>query len=142
MSVSPLLEGVSWPPHSVMSSSLSSPLPPDWMLTPCLHLPASNSVFGHKDAPNSQQHFSGTHEPWNRLHRTPPSFPTPPPWLKPVDSERGTSVTSHDRDRDTDKRDSSVNKEDKDRYVTLESGGQCIRSGGRLWTKAALCIPV
>lgn len=83
-------------------------------------LTAANSVFGHKDGPNAQQHFnsgsnSGHQEPWNRLHRTPPSFPTPPPWLKPGDSERSTSASSHERDRDSDKRDSLVSKDDKDR---------------------------
>lgn len=82
-------------------------------------LTAANSVFGHKDGPNSQPHFnssssSGPQEPWNRLHRTPPSFPTPPPWLKPGDSERSASVSSHERDRESEKRD-SVSKEDKDR---------------------------
>ncbi|KAJ7997126.1 hypothetical protein DPEC_G00225730 [Dallia pectoralis] len=75
-----------------------------------------NSVFGHKDNPNAQPHFSNNHEPWNRLHRTPPSFPTPPPWLKPAESERSTSVSSHERERDSDKRDpSSISREDKDR---------------------------
>lgn len=87
----------------------------------CLPFPsaAPNSVFGHKEAPNPQQPFGGSHEPWNRLHRTPPSFPTPPPWIKPTDSERSASASSHERDRErdreSDKRDSSVNKEDKDR---------------------------
>jgi len=78
-------------------------------------------VFGLKEGPNPQQHFnSGTNsshqEPWNRLHRTPPSFPTPPPWLKPGDSERSASVSSHERDRDSDKRDSLASKDDKDRW--------------------------
>lgn len=84
-------------------------------------LTAANSVFGHKDGPNAQQHFnSGHQEPWNRLHRTPPSFPTPPPWLKPGDSERSASASSHERDRDSDKRDSLVSKDDKDRWVLLK----------------------
>lgn len=62
------------------------------------------------------QSFSNPHEPWNRLHRTPPSFPTPPPWLKPGELERSSSAAAHDRDRDVDKRDSSVSKDDKERY--------------------------
>lgn len=79
----------------------------------------ANSVFGHKDGPPSQPHFnssssSGPQEPWNRLHRTPPSFPTPPPWLKPGESERSASVSSHERDRESEKRE-SVSKDDKDR---------------------------
>lgn len=73
-----------------------------------------NSMFGHKDGP-SMQSFSNPHEPWNRLHRTPPSFPTPPPWLKPGELERSSSAAAHDRDRDVDKRDSSVSKDDKER---------------------------
>lgn len=82
-------------------------------------LTAANSMFSHKDGPNTQTHFNsssngGPQEPWNRLHRTPPSFPTPPPWLKPTESERSASVSSHERDRDSDKRD-SVGKDDKDR---------------------------
>jgi len=72
-------------------------------------------MFGHKDGP-SMQSFSNPHEPWNRLHRTPPSFPTPPPWLKPGELERSSSAAAHDRDRDVDKRDSSVSKDDKERY--------------------------
>ncbi|XP_037673223.1 fibrosin-1-like protein isoform X4 [Choloepus didactylus] len=38
------------------------------------------------------------HEGWNRLHRAPPSFPTPPPWPKPTDAERALALTSHDRE--------------------------------------------
>ena len=63
------------------------------------------------------QSFSSPHEPWNRLHRTPPSFPTPPPWLKPGELERSAPTAAHDRDRDVDKRDSSVSKDDKERYA-------------------------
>lgn len=84
-------------------------------------LTAANSVFGHKDSPNVQQPFnsssSSSHqEPWNRLHRTPPSFPTPPPWLKPGDSERSASASSLERERDSNKQD-SASKDDKDRWV-------------------------
>ncbi|XP_048468326.1 autism susceptibility gene 2 protein [Rhincodon typus] len=74
----------------------------------------SNTMFSHKDGP-SMQSFSNPHEPWNRLHRTPPSFPTPPPWLKPGEPERSSSVAAHDRDRDVEKRDSSVSKDEKER---------------------------
>lgn len=40
------------------------------------------------------------HDAWNRLHRVPPSFPTPPPWPKPVDTERLSALTNHDREPD------------------------------------------
>ncbi|XP_007899956.1 autism susceptibility gene 2 protein isoform X4 [Callorhinchus milii] len=74
---------------------------------------ASNAMFGHKEGPGVQSH-NNPHEPWNRLHRTPPSFPTPPQWPKPGDSERSSSVTNHDRDRETEKRDTSL-KSDRDK---------------------------
>nr|XP_060641661.1 fibrosin-1-like protein isoform X4 [Anolis sagrei ordinatus] len=77
------------------------------------HTLSHNSIFAHKDGPGVQS-FSNPHEPWNRLHRTPPSFPTPPQWPKPGDSERSSSVTNHDRDRDLEKRDLS-SKEDRDK---------------------------
>nr|XP_054586420.1 autism susceptibility gene 2 protein isoform X2 [Nothobranchius furzeri] len=83
-------------------------------------LPAANSMFNHKEGPGAQQHFSSSgntnsQEPWNRLHRTPPSFPTLPPWLKPGDVERGTCIGSQGRDRDSDKRDILGGNEDRDR---------------------------
>lgn len=70
-------------------------------------------MFSHKEGPNMQS-FNNPHEPWNRLHRTPPSFPTPPPWLKPGEPERSSSATSHDRE--PEKRESS-SKDDKERFV-------------------------
>ncbi|XP_078278051.1 fibrosin-like 1 isoform X4 [Rhinoraja longicauda] len=82
---------------------------------PTGHLAASNSMFGHKEGPGIQS-LNNAHEPWNRLHRTPPSFPTPPQWPKPGDSERTSSVTNHDRDRDLEKRESSLkNDREKER---------------------------
>ncbi|XP_032899826.1 fibrosin-1-like protein isoform X5 [Amblyraja radiata] len=76
---------------------------------------ASNSMFGHKEGPGIQS-LNNAHEPWNRLHRTPPSFPTPPQWPKPGESERSSSVTNHDRDRDLEKRESSLkNDREKER---------------------------
>ncbi|XP_072325000.1 autism susceptibility gene 2 protein isoform X12 [Scyliorhinus torazame] len=74
---------------------------------------ASNSMFGHKEGPGMQT-LNSAHEPWNRLHRTPPSFPTPPQWPKPGEPERSSSVTNHDRDRDLEKRESSL-KSDREK---------------------------
>ena len=87
--------------------------------------PGSNSVFGPKDGPGSLGGFgSPHHDTWNRLHRTPPSFPTPPQWPKAPDGERSSSANSHDREREREreKRDSSVGKEekDKDRWVVVD----------------------
>nr|XP_034953601.1 fibrosin-1-like protein isoform X10 [Zootoca vivipara] len=78
------------------------------------HTLSHNSIFAHKEGPNVQS-FNNPHEPWNRLHRTPPSFPTPPQWPKPGDSERSSSVTNHDRDRESEKREISSSKEDRDK---------------------------
>uniref|UniRef100_A0A3B3DS85 Fibrosin like 1 n=1 Tax=Oryzias melastigma TaxID=30732 RepID=A0A3B3DS85_ORYME len=84
----------------------------------------SNSVFGSKDGPGGLPTFSSPHhDTWNRLRRTPPSFPTPPQWPKSADSERSSSANSHERERERDrererereKRDSSIGKEEKDK---------------------------
>ncbi|XP_042661682.1 fibrosin-1-like protein isoform X15 [Tyto alba] len=86
------------------------------------HALTHNNIFTHKDGPNLQN-FNNPHEPWNRLHRTPPSFPTPPQWPKPTDSERSSSVTNHDRDRERErepeKRDLSLSKDDRDKERDL-----------------------
>lgn len=88
-------------------------------------LTAANSMFGHKDGPTSQQHYNNSStsshpEPWNCLHRTPPSFPTPPTWLRPGDPERSNSANSLDRDRESDKGD-PVSKDDKERLASVQS---------------------
>ncbi|XP_063310476.1 fibrosin-1-like protein isoform X8 [Pelobates fuscus] len=77
------------------------------------HALTHNSLFAHKDSPGLQS-FPNPHEPWNRLHRTPPSFPTPPQWSKVADPERSSSVTNHDRDRE-EKRELSLTKDDRDK---------------------------
>lgn len=91
-------------------------------LPPPAIIVAHNNIFTHKDGPNLQN-FNNPHEPWNRLHRTPPSFPTPPQWPKPSDSERSSSVTNHDRDRERErepeKRDLSLSKDDRDKERDL-----------------------
>ncbi|XP_072521383.1 autism susceptibility gene 2 protein isoform X3 [Salminus brasiliensis] len=84
----------------------------------------ANSVFGPKEGPGLPG-FSPHHDAWNRLHRTPPSFPTPPQWPKSADAERSSSANSHERERERErekererereKRDSSVGKDDKDK---------------------------
>ncbi|KAI5085567.1 fibrosin-1-like protein [Silurus meridionalis] len=78
----------------------------------------SNSVFGPKDSPGLPGFSSPSQDSWNRLHRTPPSFPQ---WPKVSDGERSSSANSHEREkerekeREREKRDSSIGKEDKDR---------------------------
>ncbi|KAM4577283.1 fibrosin-1-like protein isoform 6-T6 [Odontesthes bonariensis] len=78
----------------------------------------SNNVFGSKEGPGGLPTFgSPHHDTWNRLRRTPPSFPTPPQWPKTADAERSSSANSHERERDREreKRDSSIGKEEKDK---------------------------
>uniref|UniRef100_A0A9J7YE12 Fibrosin-like 1 n=1 Tax=Cyprinus carpio carpio TaxID=630221 RepID=A0A9J7YE12_CYPCA len=83
----------------------------------------ANSVFGPKEGPGLPGLSSPHHDTWNRLHRTPPSFPTPPQWPKSADAERSSSANSHDREREREKekererekRDSSIGKEEKDK---------------------------
>ncbi|XP_066512181.1 autism susceptibility gene 2 protein isoform X4 [Hoplias malabaricus] len=80
----------------------------------------ANSVFGPKEGP-ALPGFSPHHDAWNRLHRTPPSFPTPPAWPKPSEPERSSSANSHEREREKErerereKRDSSLSKDEKDK---------------------------
>ncbi|XP_064434212.1 fibrosin-1-like protein isoform X9 [Mirounga angustirostris] len=64
------------------------------------HLTAQGSgIFAPKES--SVLHgLPSPHEAWNRLHRAPPSFPTPPPWPKPVDPDRVSALTNHDREPD------------------------------------------
>uniref|UniRef100_H3AL50 Fibrosin like 1 n=1 Tax=Latimeria chalumnae TaxID=7897 RepID=H3AL50_LATCH len=75
-----------------------------------------SSLYGQKESPSAQG-FSSPHDPWNRLHRTPSSFPMAPapapsqPWPKPGELERHP----HDRDREPDKRDTPVIKDERDR---------------------------
>ncbi|XP_077377381.1 fibrosin-like 1 isoform X8 [Festucalex cinctus] len=74
----------------------------------------SNSMFGPKEGPGGLPPFgSPQHDTWNRLRRTPPSFPTPPQWPKSADAERSASANGHERERE--KRDSSLGKEEKDK---------------------------
>ncbi|XP_027432054.2 fibrosin-1-like protein isoform X5 [Zalophus californianus] len=62
-------------------------------------LTQGSSIFAPKES--SVLHgLPSPHEAWNRLHRAPPSFPTPPPWPKPVDPDRVSALTNHDREPD------------------------------------------
>uniref|UniRef100_A0A3B3HFA8 Fibrosin-like 1 n=1 Tax=Oryzias latipes TaxID=8090 RepID=A0A3B3HFA8_ORYLA len=102
------------------------PAPHPSSFLPPSHLAGSNSMFGSKDGPGGLPTFSSPHhDTWNRLRRTPPSFPTPPQWPKSADSERSSSANSHEREREREKdrerererekRDSSIGREEKDK---------------------------
>ncbi|XP_028560887.2 putative fibrosin-1 isoform X5 [Podarcis muralis] len=73
----------------------------------------SSAVFGQKDSPGAPS-FPSPHEAWNRLHRTPPSFPTAPAWPKGGagdGAERGG--TQHEKE--SEKPEGPVIKDEKDR---------------------------
>ncbi|KAJ6653352.1 hypothetical protein lerEdw1_009252 [Lerista edwardsae] len=75
----------------------------------------SSSVFGQKDSPGAPA-YPNPHDAWNRLHRTPPSFPTAPAWPKGSvgdGAERGG--TQHDKE--SEKPEGPVIKDEKDRDV-------------------------
>ncbi|ERE76991.1 fibrosin-1-like protein, partial [Cricetulus griseus] len=62
-------------------------------------LTPGSSIFAPKEG-TALLGLPSPHDTWNRLHRAPPSFPTPPPWPKPVDTERFSALTNHDREPD------------------------------------------
>ncbi|CAK6439923.1 unnamed protein product [Pipistrellus nathusii] len=62
-------------------------------------LTAGSSLFAPKEG-SALHGLPSSQEAWSRLHRAPPSFPTPPPWPKPVDTERVSALTNHDREPD------------------------------------------
>ncbi|XP_010850827.1 PREDICTED: fibrosin-1-like protein [Bison bison bison] len=64
--------------------------------------PGGGSIFAPKEGPTLHG-LPSPHEAWNRLHRAPPSFPTPPPWPKPLDAERVSALTNHNRELDKGK---------------------------------------
>ncbi|XP_026538069.1 probable fibrosin-1 isoform X7 [Notechis scutatus] len=73
----------------------------------------SSAVFGQKDSPGAPA-FPSPHEAWNRLHRTPPSFPTAPAWPKGGGND-GTERGSSQLDKENEKSEGPVIKDEKDR---------------------------
>lgn len=71
----------------------SLPLPP-----PPTPAPGA-SIFAPKEG-STLHGLPSPQEAWSRLHRAPPSFPTPPPWPKPQEAEHSATLTSHDREPD------------------------------------------
>nr|XP_056718983.1 probable fibrosin-1 isoform X1 [Euleptes europaea] len=71
------------------------------------------SVFGQKDSPGAPA-YPSPHEAWNRLHRTPPSFPTAPPWPKGGTGE-GAERGGTQHDKESEKPEGPVIKDEKDR---------------------------
>lgn len=79
-----------------MGEAAASRFPP---ISPTSSPAAGGSMFTPKEG-STLHGLPSPHEAWNRLHRTPPSFPTPPPWPKPMDTERVSALTNHDRESD------------------------------------------
>ncbi|XP_058137163.1 fibrosin-1-like protein isoform X5 [Dasypus novemcinctus] len=89
------------------------------------HAPTvAGSVFAHKEAA-SLQGLPSPHEAWNRLHRAPPSFPTPPPWPKPVDAELVSALTNHEREPDRGKEERERDSQEKPRLPSRASPAAC-----------------
>ncbi|KAM9194844.1 fibrosin-1-like protein isoform 10-T10 [Dugong dugon] len=84
------------------------------------HALTAGSVFAHKEG-SSLHGLPSPQEAWSRLHRAPPSFPTPPPWPKPVDAERVSTLTNHDREPDKGREERERDTLDKTRLLTRAS---------------------
>ncbi|XP_027812173.1 fibrosin-1-like protein isoform X17 [Ovis aries] len=82
--------------------------------------PSSGGIFAPKEGPTLHG-LPSPHEAWNRLHRAPPSFPTPPPWPKPLDAERVSALTNHDRELDKGKEERDRDLLEKTRLLSRAS---------------------
>uniref|UniRef100_A0A8C8MAT0 Uncharacterized protein n=1 Tax=Oncorhynchus tshawytscha TaxID=74940 RepID=A0A8C8MAT0_ONCTS len=72
-------------------------------------------LFGGRQSHGLSGFVSPPQEACNRLHRTPPSFPTPPELSRPADVDRKPTVHSSEREREAKKRDHSATKEESER---------------------------
>ncbi|XP_076856557.1 autism susceptibility gene 2 protein homolog isoform X3 [Brachyhypopomus gauderio] len=77
---------------------------------------AASSVFGHKaeSSASSVGGLGSPHDPWNRLHVAPPSFPTGPSWPKGLEKR-----DERDRGKDIERRELTHIKDEKDRDSLL-----------------------
>uniref|UniRef100_A0A674ERE5 Fibrosin-like 1 n=1 Tax=Salmo trutta TaxID=8032 RepID=A0A674ERE5_SALTR len=73
------------------------------------------SLFGGRQSHGLSGFVSPPQEACNRLHRTPPSFPTPPALSRPADVDRKPAAHSSEREREAKKRDHSATKEESER---------------------------
>ncbi|XP_057601805.1 fibrosin-1-like protein isoform X5 [Hippopotamus amphibius kiboko] len=83
-------------------------------------LTPGGGIFAPKEGPTLHG-LPSPHEAWNRLHRAPPSFPTPPPWPKPIDAERVSALTNHDRELDKGKEERERDLLEKTRLLSRAS---------------------
>lgn len=71
----------------------------------------SSAVFAQKESPGAPPAFASPPDPWGRLHRSPLAFPA---WVRPPETAR---TPGSDKERPVERREPSVTKEEKDRYV-------------------------
>ncbi|XP_078680511.1 autism susceptibility gene 2 protein homolog isoform X5 [Branchiostoma floridae x Branchiostoma belcheri] len=81
----------------------------------------NGSMFGNRDMP-AIPGLGNPHDPWNRLHRTPPSFPTPPnpnPWgpssLKPESQTTSLLSEAEREQREKEKQEEREREKDRER---------------------------
>ncbi|XP_049721716.1 fibrosin-1-like protein isoform X2 [Elephas maximus indicus] len=84
------------------------------------HALTAGGAFAHKEG-SSLHGLHSPQEAWSRLHRAPPSFPTPPSWPKPVDAERVSTLTNHDREPDKGREERERDALDKMRLLSRAS---------------------
>ncbi|XP_055406728.1 fibrosin-1-like protein isoform X8 [Bubalus kerabau] len=94
--------------------------PGSFLPTGHLTAPGGGSIFAPKEGPTLHG-LPSPHEAWNRLHRAPPSFPTPPPWPKPLDAERVSALTNHNRELDKGKEERDRDLLEKTRLLSRAS---------------------
>lgn len=82
-------------------------------------LPDSSAVFAQKESPGAPPAFASPPDPWGRLHRSPLAFPA---WVRPPETAR---TPGSDKERPVERREPSVTKEEKDRYVLYITATLC-----------------
>ncbi|XP_053525673.1 fibrosin-1-like protein isoform X9 [Artibeus jamaicensis] len=91
-------------------------------------LTAGSSIFAPKEAPTLHS-LPSPHEAWGRLHRAPPSFPTPPAWPRPAGTDQVSALTNHDREPDKGRED---RERDLEKPRLLSHASPAAPSGGLL----------
>ncbi|XP_046900299.1 autism susceptibility gene 2 protein homolog isoform X2 [Hypomesus transpacificus] len=71
----------------------------------------SSSPYGERQGHGLPGFNAPPHDGWNRLHRTPPSFPTPPTLSRPADLEHKPAGTNSEQ-REAKKRDFTATREE------------------------------
>nr|KAF6489414.1 fibrosin [Molossus molossus] len=93
----------------------------------------SGAVFAQKESPGAPPAFASPPDPWGRLHRSPLAFPA---WVRPPEAAR---TPGSDKERPVERRESSITKEEKDRYASRKLSPHlplnlCLTSGVPLFS--------